>query len=197
MEKFAERRIQWEAPFRVTAANGRRVDLTLDLRTFYGREDGTDEIRQAARNRYLEAFWYGDIFIYSGHSHFGNGPLEPSLYTPENFPARYQIAFINSCLSFNYYNRDFLTKKARGELDMVVNGMPSYVSTAGFTTAQFLISLLDKTPKSYKQILQDMTFDFSWRNNAYEPMRVVDGETDNIYNPNSFPLTLEWSGPSF
>jgi hypothetical protein len=55
--------------------------MTIEIRTWHGWEDGSDDIRLHARWRYLEAFWNADIFAYTGHSHFGHGPLEPWEYS--------------------------------------------------------------------------------------------------------------------
>ena len=66
-------------------ANGNTSTITVEVRFFYGYEVGSPQIQQQAQWRYLEAFWYGDVFLYTGHSHFGNGPLEPTHYGPQNF----------------------------------------------------------------------------------------------------------------
>ena len=98
---FAEHWIVWSAPMTLTR-NGVPRTMTVEVRTWYGWEDGSPDIRQRARWRYLEAFWHGDVFAYTGHSHFGHGPLEPWEYGGANFPHRYQTMLFNSCLSFNY-----------------------------------------------------------------------------------------------
>jgi hypothetical protein len=48
---------------------------------------------------------------------------------------------------------------------------------------------------TYKLILQDLVLDLPLHVRAYEPMRVVDGATDNLYSPESFPIELEWTTP--
>lgn len=44
------------------------------------------------------------------------------------FPDRYQVMLVNSCLSFNYYDEDFLRMHPGGtqKLDVVVNALPAY-----------------------------------------------------------------------
>src|SRR5207249_2672150 len=100
IDKLAERWIYWQLPVRVRRGAESR-DMLFQLRAYWGYEDGTPERRQAARWRYLEGMWHGDVFLYQGHSHFGHGPLEPSDYAAQNFPDRYQTMLVNSCLSFN------------------------------------------------------------------------------------------------
>jgi hypothetical protein len=185
--KLAERWIYWDLPVTV---NGK--SLTIEVRSFYGYEDGSDAARQHAQWRYLEAFWYGDVFLYNGHSHFGHGPLEPTLYGPQNFNDRYQIMLVNSCISYNYYHQDFFEKKPGGtkNLDMVVNGLPSYVLDGGVATARFLNGLISGAQPTYVDLLDSMKLDFSWGEKGYDPMRVVDGELDNVFSQAATPITL-------
>ena len=61
--------------------------MTVEVRSFWGVEDdGTADTQQRAEWRYLEAFWNGDVFAYTGHSHFGHGPLEPTNYGARQLP---------------------------------------------------------------------------------------------------------------
>ncbi|HEY8078594.1 MAG TPA: hypothetical protein VIF62_30900, partial [Labilithrix sp.] len=192
--KLAERWIYWDLPIHVNDK-----DLTVEVRTFYGYEDGSADARQHAQWRYLEAFWYGDVFLYNGHSHFGHGPLEPNLYGPQNFNDRYQIMLVNSCISYNYYHEDFLAYKPGGSknLDMVVNGLPSYVWGGGIATARLLAQLVDGTEKSYVDILNGMRLDTPWGETGYDPMRVVDGELDNVYDKSKTPIALTVKPPLY
>jgi hypothetical protein len=194
LEKLTERWIYWDLPL---AVNGKTV--TVEVRSFYGYEDGSQDARQHAQWRYLEAFWYGDVFLYNGHSHFGHGPLEPTLYGAGNFNDRYQIMLVNSCISFNYYHQDFFEKKpgATKNLDMVVNGLPSYVLDGGVATARFLNGLISGTQPTYPALLESMRLDFSWGEKGYDPMRVVDGELDNGFSQASTPLTVTTLAPVY
>lgn len=192
--KLAERWIYWDLPLSV---NGK--DVMVEVRSYYGYEDGSDDARQHAQWRYLEAFWHGDVFLYNGHSHFGHGPLEPTQYGPQNFNDRYQVMLVNSCISFNYYHQDFLAMKPGGSknLDMVVNGLPSYVWGGGLASSKLLTGLIDGTQKSYKELIDGMRLDTPWGERGYDPMRVVDGELDNVYSKQTKPLTVTVKPPVY
>ncbi len=179
---FAEHWIVWSAPMQLTR-NGVTRTMTVEVRSWYGVEDGSPEIRQRARWRYLEAFWHGDVFAYTGHSHFGHGPLEPWEYSGANFPQRYQTMLFNSCLSFNYYDEDFLRMHPNGsqQLDVVVNGLPAYWHGMGHATAAYVAGAVSGT-KSWKQVLADMRVNTPWQT-SYDPMRAVNGELDNAFAP--------------
>ncbi len=200
LSKLTERWIYWDLPLTVKSQNGAQSkDVTVEVRSFYGYEDGSAEARQHAQWRYLEAFWHGDVFLYNGHSHFGHGPLEPTMYGAQNFNDRYQIMMVNSCISFNYYHQDFLGMKPGGSknLDMVVNGLPSYVWGGGAALARMLTGLIDGQQKSYRELLTGMRLDTPWGERGYDPMRVVDGELDNQYKKASTPLTITVRPPVY
>jgi hypothetical protein len=194
LAKLAERWIYWDLPLEV---NGRAT--TIEVRNFFGYEDGSPDARQHAQWRYLEAFWYGDVFLYNGHSHFGHGPLEPTMYGPGNFNDRYQIALVNSCISFNYYHQDFLEMKPGGSknLDMIVNGLPSYVWGGGEVAARFVTGLVSGKQPTYSELLGSMRLDTPWGEKAYDPMRVVDGELDNTFDRSKTPLTVKALPPVY
>ena len=155
--------------------------MTIEIHTWHGLEDGSDDIRLHARWRYLEAFWNADVFAYTGHSHFGHGPLEPWEYGTAYFPDRYQVMLLNSCLSFNYYDVDFLRMHPEGsaKLDVVVNGLPAYWLGMGQATAGYVTGVLGGS-KSYAQLLSSMAVDLPWQS-GYDPMRATNGELDNTY----------------
>jgi hypothetical protein len=199
MAKFTERWIYWDLPVTVTDASGNAHSVTVEVRFFYGYEVGSPDIQQHAQWRYLEAFWYGDVFLYNGHSHFGNGPLDPQHYGPQNFNGSYQLMLVNSCLSYNYYHEDFFSYKPGGtkNLDMVLNGLPSYVWGGGEATANLLLGLLDGKQHTYRELLQLMEIDLPWGQNAYEPMRVADGELDNVFSQTATPLSLSVGAPVY
>jgi hypothetical protein len=188
---FSERSIIWQMPVTATMG-GETRSMTVEIHTFWGVEDGDPVSHQNAEWRYLEAFWYGDLFAYAGHSHFGHGPLEPTNYNSSNFPDRYQIMLVNSCLSYNYYDLDFIAMhpEQSRDLEVVVNGLPAYWNGMGESTAKYLIGLLDGTGKSYAQLLDSMKINDPWGQPGYEPMRGVNGEVDNVYDPAKSPITL-------
>jgi hypothetical protein len=189
IERFAERWIVWSAPITVSR-NGEQRTMTIEVRTWYGWEDGSPEIRQRARWRYLEAFWHADVFAYTGHSHFGHGPLEPWEYGTNNFPDRYQTMLVNSCLSFNYYDEDFLRMHPGGtsKLDVVVNGLPAYWHGMGQATAAYVAGVTGATG-SWRQLLTSMRVNLPWQF-AYDPMRAVNGELDNQFTPEAGAITI-------
>jgi hypothetical protein len=199
LEKLTERWIYWDLPVQVTDPNGAKRAVTIEVRTFYGYEDGSADARQHAQWRYLEALWYGDVFLYNGHSHFGHGPLEPTLYGPQNFNDRYQIMLVNSCISFNYYHQDFFEKKPGGtkNLDMIVNGLPSWVWGGGEATARFMLGLISGKQPSYVDLLGQMRLDMPWGEKSYDPMRVADGELDNVFSQQRTPMALMPLGPVY
>jgi hypothetical protein len=186
---FSERWIVWQWPVTVRR-NGVERTMTVEIRTFYGYEDGSPEARLHARWRYLEAFWHGDIFAYTGHSHFGHGPLEPWEYSSANFPHRYQIALFNSCLSFNYYDEDFLVMHPGGtsKLDVVVNGLPAYWYGMGEASAEYVAGLVTGD-RSWRDLLTTMAVDLPWQR-GYDPMRAVNGELDNAFAPAAGRVTV-------
>jgi len=190
VERFAERWIYWQLPVEVSDGQTTR-HMTVEIRSFYGYEDGGADVRQRAQWRYLEAFWHADVFAYTGHSHFGHGPLAPWYYNRWNFPSRYQVMLINSCLSFNYYDQDFLDIHPGGSeyLDIVVNGLSAYWSGMGEATGNFVASLIDGEDKTWRELLDSMRVDLPW-NWGYDPMRAVNGELDNTYSGANRPLTV-------
>jgi hypothetical protein len=195
IDHFAERWVYWSLPVRVTRGSETR-DMTVEIRTFWGYEDGKPEYRQQATWRYLEGMWNSDVFLYQGHSHFGHGPLEPTNYTGQNFPDRYQAMLINSCVSFNYYDVDFLQMHPSGSrnLDIVVNGLPAYWTMLGKASASYVLGLIDGArgpkPMSWQDILQSMVVAPPWAPTGYDPMRAVNGETDNSYAPASGLISI-------
>jgi hypothetical protein len=199
IDKLGERWIDWDLPVTVTTKDGKQKALTIEVKSYYGVEDGTADARQHAQWRYLEAFWYGDVFLYNGHSHFGHGPLEPTNYGPQNFNDRYQLMMINSCISFNYYHQDFLAMKPGGakNLDVIVNGLPSWVWGGGEVSARLVTGLISGAQPTYPQLLTSMRIDTPWGEKAYDPMRVVDGELGNTYSSASTPLTIKVGAPVY
>jgi hypothetical protein len=185
--KFAERWVYWDLPVDV---NGKK--MTFEVRTFWGWEDGSADARQHAQWRYLEAFWYADAFIYNGHSHFGPGPLEPTLYGAKNFNDRYQLMQVNSCISFNYYEKDFLDMKPGGSknLGLVTNGLPSNVVDSGLAVGNLVAGLVE-AKKSFADLLGAEAV------GGYDPMRVADGELDNVYDPAKTPIVVKPLAPVY
>jgi hypothetical protein len=101
-----------------------------------------------------------------------------------NFPDRYQVMLVNSCLSFNYYDEDFLTMHPGGtsKLDVVVNGLAAYWRGMGQASANYIASLLDGEDRDWRALLTSMRVDLPWQT-AYDPMRAVNGELGNQFDP--------------
>ena len=194
-DKLRERWIVWQVAVTATWKTETRP-MTIEIRTYYGREDGQPDWRQAARNRYLEAFWHADVFSYTGHSHFGHGPLEPVEYSGSNFPNRYQVMLFNSCVSYNYYDVDFLEMHPGGpaKLDVVANGLPAYWPGMGESTARYLMGLIDGQNRSWVDVLTSMKVTVSGLPAGYEPMRAVTGEEANAFDPKSGKVTIKVVG---
>lgn len=199
LANLTERWIYWDLPISVGDSAHGSKNMTVQVRTYFGYEDGSDVARQHAEWRYLEAFWYGDVFVYNGHSHFGHGPLEPNLYGPQNFNDRYQIMMVNSCLSYNYYHEDFFGYKPGGtkNLDMIVNGLPSYVWGGGAVTARLVAGLVSGSEPTYKELITQMELDTPWGETGYDPMRVADGELDNVYSRAADSITITPLAPVY
>ncbi len=195
LAKLTERAIDLTVPLTVKRGP-ESMTKQLNVRFFYGYEDGSWEARQKATWRYLEAFWHGDVFLYNGHSHFGHGPLEPTAYSSATFNERYQLMLVNSCLSYNYYHDDFFTMKPGGtkNLDKIVNGLPSSVRGSGAVTAALLAGLFDGKQATYATLLGAMQKAAPLQ---MEALRLVDGELDNTFSQTKTPLTVTFGNPVY
>ena len=99
---------------------------------------------------------------------------------------------VNSCLSFNYYDVDFLRMHPEGsaKLDVVVNGLPAYWLGMGEATGRYVAGILGGQ-QSYRQLLSSMAVDLPWQS-AYDPMRATNGELDNSFSPSAGAITLSF-----
>jgi hypothetical protein len=177
--------ITLEVPLEVKSARATKK-LTLEIRLLYGTDSGW-----SVRNYFRQAFKNGHVVMYMGHSYIGSGPQDPTNYGPGDFPAWYQIIFFQSCVSFNYYGRDFFDHKQGGtaKLDLVTNGIESYVRDGGKSMAQFIIAIFDGPPRTWLEILEKTRAQMWWE--LHDPNRNVDGEQDNTYDPSSDPITIQ------
>jgi len=166
---------------------GQSKPVTIEVRVFYGNEEG---FGTGAVQRYKTAFQQVDVFQYTGHSHLGSGPLDARNYGPTDFPDRYQILMVNSCVSFNYYNEFFAMHPGSTlNLDTVTNGLPVFLEGSGLSSAKFALGIIDGQFRSYLDILTSMKVDLPWEP-GHDANRVADGETDNTFTPTSTPMTL-------
>jgi len=176
--------LSFEEPLSVKAGTSAPKDVTLELNVYFGAETNDAPHRRAIQT--------SDIFVYNGHSYIGYGPLDPSRYSASDFPSSYQILVINGCVSYNYYEQDYIPLKQGGtkNLDLITNGLESWVSGSGPSMGRLVAKILDGSQASYKSILQAAQFNYDaydWGNDA---LRVVDGEVDNKYSPKKSPLTV-------
>lgn len=153
-------------------------DFTIELVTYFGVVDEIDPYQRMMKS--------SDVFVYNGHSILGGGPLDPSNYVADDFPSTYQLWFLDGCISYNYYNRDFFPLKGGSKnLDLIVNGLEAPADYGGQAEAKLLIRLLSGKQPSYKELLLAAR--------ATDPMRIVEGDGDNSYSPRMSPISI--SGP--
>ena len=176
--------ITFEAPVQVTIG-GQPKPCTIKLQSYFGAETDSTPHKRGIKT--------SDIFVYNGHSYIGYGPLDPSRFQASDFPSTYQVLNVNGCVSYNYYEKDYFPLKAGGtkNLDMVTNGLESWVNESGPAMGRFVGAFIDGKQSSYKAILkaaQFTDFGYDW---GMDALRVVDGELDNIYKPAKTPITVQ------
>ncbi len=125
-----------------------------------------------------------DVYLYNGHSYAGRGPLNASNFSPADFPSTYQLIWFDSCVSYNYYEKDFLALKEGGtkNLDLMTNAIEAPSLHSGAAMGSWLTLLLSGSGASYKDLL--LAAEDS------EGLRVVDGELDNEFTPAKYPMTV-------
>ena len=176
-DKLIKHWLTIEAETTVQIGDAPAQPLTLQLFTYFGAESSEVPHKRAIKN--------SDVFVYNGHSYIGFGPLDPSRFSVGDFPDSYQLLFIDGCVSYNYYEKDYFPLKAGGtkNLDLVTNGMEAPAWQSGWALGRFLARLTDGTQASYRDLLQAAS--------ATDPLRVVDGEVDNAYSPTKTPIKLK------
>jgi len=180
---LVRRWVTFEVPVQVTI-KGETKPLTIKLQSLFGAETDATPHKRAIKT--------SDIFVYNGHSYIGYGPLDPSRFTTADFPASYQIMMINGCVSYNYYEKDYLPLKQGGtqNLDLVTNGLESWVNESGEAMGRFVGAFIDGKQNSYQEILRVSQFTWFGYDWGMDALRVVDGEIDNKYSPSRTPITL-------
>jgi hypothetical protein len=182
--KLAKHWVTFESKVNVTIGAAEAKDVTIQLNTYFGAETSSAPYKRAIKN--------SDVFVYNGHSYIGYGPLDPSNFSARDFPASYQILFVNGCVSYNYYEKDYFPLKAGGtkNLELVTNGLESWVDGSGPAMGRFVGALIDGKQESYANLLKASQFTqygYSW---GMDALRVVDGEVDNKYSPTVTPITV-------
>ncbi len=178
-DRISHKWITFEEQVKVKIGSSAPTPVTYRVELYFGVEDDEAPYRRALKT--------SDVFIYNGHSYIGEGPLDPSNFDKGDLPQSYQLFFIDSCLSFNYYNVDFFGFKTRGtaDLDIISNGVESFSDGSGAAQGKFVAALLGGKQPSYLDLLkaaQTTGTDYDWGKDA---MRVVDGELDNAYKPSA------------
>lgn len=186
-KKLNKNWIVFEAPVKVKVGAAAEVAVTIVLNSYFGAEGDATPHKKAIKN--------SDVFIYNGHSYIGYGPLDPKNFSSADFPASYQIMFINSCVSYNYYEKDYWALKSGGSanLELVTNGLESWVAGSGGAMGRFVGALISGTQPSYSQLLKAAEFTYSdygydW---GMDALRVVDGELDNKYTPTKTKIVVK------
>lgn len=168
--------ITFEKQVNVAIGDRAPKPLTIRIETFFGVDDETTPHRRALRR--------GDVVVYNGHSYIGYGPLDPGNYDSDSFTKGYQMFWFDSCVSYNYYEKDFFTLKDGGskKLDLVTNGIeaPEYLS--GEAEGKFIAKLIGGSMPSYQTLLESAK--------ATDALRVVDGEIDNKWRSEKTPVKL-------
>jgi hypothetical protein len=63
--------------------------------------------------------------------------------------------------------------------------------------ARLLVGLIDGKQRTYADLLSSMELDFAWGETGYDPMRVVDGELDNVFSQAKSPLSVTVLAPLY
>ena len=73
-------------------------------------------------------------------------------------------------------------------MDLVTNGIESWVRDGGKSMAQFIIAIFDGKPRTWLDILEKTRIKSWW--GLHDPNRNVDGEQDNVYDPVFDPIEI-------
>jgi hypothetical protein len=161
--------VTFEKKVKVAVGGAPPKDFTLRIETLFGADEDPEPHRHAVKR--------GDVVVYNGHSYIGYGPLDPDNFDAGSFPETYQLFFFDSCVSYNYYEKDFFTLKPGGsrQLDIITNGLEAPEYRSGEMQGNLIGRLLDGSMPSYRTLLESAR--------ATDSLRVVDGEIDNEYHP--------------
>ncbi len=168
--------LTFEANIQVKIGSNAPTNSKIRVNSYFGSSDDPTPHKRAIKT--------SDIFLYNGHSYIGYGPLDPKNFRASDFPSSYQILFINGCVSYNYYEKDYIPLKSGGtkNLDLVTNGLETPVWGSGKSTGTFIGGLLSGKQPSWIDLLKSASMT--------DELRVVDGELDNTYSPKVTPITV-------
>lgn len=190
--KIAKHWVKFEAPVSVKIGSSAAKNVVIELNT-YVEAEGSDD------SPHRQGLKTSDVFVYNGHSYIGYGPLDPSRYQRGDLPQSYQLFFMNGCVSYNYYEKDYfgLKDNKTQDLDLITNGLESWVNGSGPAMGRFVGRLVDGTQADYDELLKAAQFEetygqaYDWGDDA---LRVIDGELDNKYDPQATPIVVKASG---
>ncbi len=168
--------VTFEKHVKVAIGDKAAKDVTIRINTFFGADEDAEPHRHAVKNN--------DVVIYNGHSYIGQGPLDPDNFRSTSFAPTYQMFFFDSCVSYNYYEKDFFTLKPGGSkvLDIITNGIEAPESDSGAAEGRFVSKLIDGSLPSYQTLLGAAK--------STDSLRVVDGELDNKYHPSKVTIRV-------
>jgi hypothetical protein len=156
--------------------------LTIRIETLFGAEEDPTPHQRAMKR--------GDVFVYNGHSYLGGGPLDPANFPNKDaFTRGYQLLWFDSCISWNYYEKDFFSLKDGGSknLELITNGVEAPEEQSGAAEGKLIARLLDGSLPSYQDLLKAAK--------ATDSLRVVDGELDNTFDPAKKPIRIAPAAP--
>src|SRR4029078_6802195 len=124
--------ISLEAKEKVKIGAKAAKDFTVKIQTYFGAEGDSTPHKRGIKT--------SDVFIYNGHSYIGYGPLDPSRFSASDFPSSYQILFIDGCVSYNYYEKDYFPLKDGGtkNLELITNGLEAPAYHSGYALGRFI-----------------------------------------------------------
>ncbi len=175
-DRLAGKWFTFDADVTVTTGNGQAKNVTLELFTLFGSDNVDGPHKRAIKE--------SDVFLYNGHSYIGFGPLDPNRFTKADFPSSYQILFIDGCVSYNYYEKDYIPLKEGGtkNLDLITNGIEAPAGDSGNALGKFIALLWSGKQASYRDLLSSAS--------STDSLRSVDGELDNVYSPSVTPIVV-------
>ena len=176
-DKLIKHWVTFDAPVKVTIGSAAAKSFTFEILTYFGSGGDSTPHKRAIKN--------SDVFLYNGHSYIGSGPWDPERYTASDFPSSYQIMFIDGCVSYNYYEKDYIPLKSGGtkNLDLITNGLEAPSWHSGYALGRFVSQLLSGSQPSYMSLLQAAS--------DTDSLRVVDGELDNKYSPTKTTIKVQ------
>lgn len=182
-KQFYQRWLRFELPLKVKIGTAAVAPVILTYDNYFGAGSSSQPHKRGIKQ--------ADVFLYNGHSYIGYGPLDPSNFSSSDMPSSYQIFFIDSCVSYNYYEKDYFKLKtgASANLDIITNGLETWTTGSGAALGRFIAGLTNGSQLSWSALLKtaEVPYAYSWGGDA---LRVVDGELDNLYKPTTKKITV-------